>query len=182
MKVLMKGKYTYEENEIVEFIFGGHKSRFFKVYPSFFQDDIGVSIGSNFKERKKKDTIDNAAQMAFANANTPELLLQLIEVLNSENSSESEKILKRGLKALDQVRQENNKAIQEAAKTDAESKQAIANEENQVKREGFEKDIKVAEIQNAGKSIIVDKNISANATSKLAELEQKAIEAESKKN
>ena len=126
----MQAKYTYEENEVVSYIFGDHKQKFFTVLPPFFQDDMGVSIGSNFKEKKKKDMIDSAASQAFSNAQTPELILQLIEVLDSENSNESKKILKQGLKALEKIRQENNACMEAQAKAAAESEQQKIDKEH----------------------------------------------------
>lgn len=181
-KVLQVAKYCYEENESAQYVFGDQKTKFFKVYPSFFQDDVGVSIGSNFLERKKKDVIDGAAQVALGNAQTPDLINQLIDVINAKTSTESKKILEKGLAALEAIRKENNQAMQEAEKAKQEGETQRLEMEHQVKRDGYEKDIKVAEIKEFGASQRKANDNALAAATSLANIESKAIESISKNN
>lgn len=177
MKVLMKAKHVYEENEVVPYILGDLKTKFLQVYPAFFQDDIGVSIASNFTDQKKKQIIDSAAQQAFSSAQTPELILELIKILNSDTASESERILRRGIKQLAKLRDENNKAMQAAEQTRAESMAAETDKEHNLKREGYQKDVIVAQIQADNKSIIATSDRINQNRIKLAELENDALKA-----
>lgn len=171
-KVLMVAKYVYEENEVTQYVFGDLKTKFFKVYPSFYQDDIGVSIGSQFQEKRKKDIIDRAAEQAFTNANTPELILNLIEVLEAETSIESKKVLKRGIAAMSKMAQENQKALAEQNQQQLASKENIEANKDGIEKLKIKKDIVVAQIREAGEGIRQNKELIHKAGVSLMELEQ----------
>lgn len=177
-RILMKAKYVFEEGEIVDFVFGDNKSKFFKIQPPFHQDDFGLYIGNSYKEERKKAVIDEAAKIALGNAQTPELLLQLTEVLNAPFSSEAEKILKRGTKALEQIRKENNEALQAAEAERNKGEAERLDKEHALKREGFEKDIKVAQIRTAGANMANNTNAIANQRIKAAQIEAEYIKAQ----
>lgn len=173
--VILKAKYTYEENEISDYIFGDLKNKFFQIYPSFLQDDIGVYIGDSSKEQRKKMIIDRAAEQALSNAQTPDLILSLVDVLNADFSSEAHKILKRGIDALEKMRMENNEAVKEAEEIRAKALKEDKDEDRKVKREGYQKDILVAEIYAKNKSVTEAMKNETSKKIKAAELEKEYL-------
>jgi hypothetical protein len=182
-KILIKGKYTYEENEVTQYIFGDLKTKFFTIYPEYFQEDVGVYIGDNFAEQKKKQTIDTAAQQTLMNASgaTPDLILSLIEVLNSDTAAESEVIFKRAVKALDKLKEQESQAQQEAEKAKMAQDAQLAKDEADLKREGFQNNIDVAKIYADNKSITESMKNETAKKIKLADIEKDLTLAEQKK-
>lgn len=174
-KILMKGKHVYEEGEITPLIFGDLKTKFFKIYPEYFQEDVGVYIGDNFAEQKKKAVVDQAAQQALSNANTPDLILNLIEVLNADTAGESEAIFKRGVKALNALKAQEAQAQADAQKSAQEATAKIEKNKAELKREEFQNNIDVANITQNGTTLReMNKNTSAEKIT-LAELENKLL-------
>lgn len=181
-KILIKGKYCYEESETTQYIFGDLKTKFFKIYPAYFQEDIGVYIGDNIKEQKNKQIIDQAAQMAMTNAQTPDLILNLIKVLNAETAGESEQIFIQGLKALDKLRADQQQAEADNAKAENESKEKIAQDAAQLTRDGYAKDIKVAEIYAENKAITESMKNETTKRTKAADIEKDFLLADKKES
>lgn len=181
-KVLMKGKHVYEENEVTQYIFGDLKTKFFKIYPEYFQEDVGVYIADNFAEQKKKSVVDRAAEQALSNAATPDLILSLIETLNADTAGESEAIFKRAVKAINKLKEQEAQAQADLEKSKQESAAALQAEQSQLTREGYEKDIKVAIIQNDGQTLReMNKNQSTEKI-KLADIEKDLLLSEQKKS
>lgn len=181
-KVLIKGKHCYEENEVVQFLFGDLKSSFFKVYPDYFQEDVGSFIGDGYNEQKKKQIIDAAAQQAFGNAQTPEMILYMIQSLNAEYASESEAILKRGLKAMTKLADENRQAEAENAKMQAEATDRATESNENLTREGHKKDIIVAQIYADNKTMTDAMKNETQRKIKLDDIEKDLILNEQKNN
>lgn len=180
-KILIKGKYCYEEGEVAQYVFGDLKTKFFKVYPEYHQEDVGVYIADNFAEQKKKQTIDAAASQTMQSAQTPELILNLIETLNADTAGESEAIFKRGIKALNKLREEQSKAEQAAAQAQAEAEKAKTDLETELKREQFQNNIDVANIYNDGKTVTESMKNEAQKTMKLADIEKDLLLSDQKK-
>lgn len=170
-KVILKAKHCYEENEVVEYLFGDINSRFLKIFPAFFQDDIGISISDGYKEKRSKDIIDRAAEVVMGNAQTPEMIKYLIEILDAETANESKQILNQGLAALEKIRQENQKAQQEMQQQQLQAEAQDKEEDRNVKREGYEKDIRVAQIRETGEALRHNSKLKADQITKLAEIE-----------
>ena len=181
-KVLIKGKHVYEEGEVAQYIFGDLKTKFFKVYPEYFQEDVGVYIADNFAEQKKKSVVDSAAQQALSNAATPDLILSLIETLNADTAGESEAIFKRAVKAMNKLKEQEAQANADAQKTQQEATAAIEEQKATLKREEFQNNIDVAVIQNDGQAMReMNKNQSIEKM-KLADIEKDLLLAEQKKS
>lgn len=171
-KVLMKAKYVYEENQISQYIFGDLKSKFFKIYPEFFQDDIGVYIGDSSLEQKRKMIIDQAATQSLSQAQTPDLILSLVETLNAEYASESEAIFKSGLATMEKSKEEERKFQAEQNQITAETAQKRLESEENLKREGFENNLEVARIYANNKSFTENAKNNTQKSIKLADIEK----------
>jgi hypothetical protein len=181
-KVLIKGKYCYEEGEVTQYIFGDLKTKFFKVYPEYFQEDVGVYIADNFSEQKKKSVVDSAAQQALSNAATPDLILSLIETLNADTAGESEAIFRRAVKAMNKLKQQEADAQAQVEKEKIASTEKIEQDKADLKREEFQNNIDVATIQNDGLTTRENNKIASNETLKIAELENKLALEQAKNN
>jgi hypothetical protein len=180
-KVLMKGKYCYEENEMTQYLFGDIKTKFFKVYPEYFQEDVGVYIADNFAEQKKKAVVDQAAQQALSNAATPDLILSLIETLNADTAGESEAIFKRAVKSMNALKEQEQQAAQASQEAALKANAEIKAEEMALKREGFQNNIDVAIIQSNGAADRESRKNETQSTMKLADIEKDLMLAEQKK-
>lgn len=170
-KVILKGKQDYEKGEVIHYIFGEFKTKFLKVFDEFFASDIGMYISDSRKDKDAAERIDRAAEMALSNANTPELIMGLIEVFEGESASEKKSVFQRMLNSMDKLRQEQSKAQQEAQQAELQAEAQKLKEEHGLKREGYDKDRDVAEIYVQGKGFVDSlKNLSAEkiAAAKIA--------------
>ena len=153
--------------------FGGDaQQKFLQIFPDFFIDDLGVYIGDNRKEYERKKRVDDMAGQTFGNAQSPDLLLDLIRIWNADSSTEAEAVLRKGIKALEKMREENNKNAQAQAQAQAQADAKKAEDEAQLKREGYEKDIKVATIYANNKADEINTKEAAANLRKMAEIEK----------
>ena len=84
-RLMVKAKFIYKENDTFTYFGGDLQTKFLKIYPDFLFEDLGIHIGDNRLEYQRKQRIDSVAQQTFANAQSPEMLLELIKIWNSEN-------------------------------------------------------------------------------------------------
>lgn len=179
-KVLMKGKHVYEEGEVAQYIFGDLKTKFFKVYPEYFQEDVGVYIADNFAEQKKKSVVDSAAQQAMSNAATPDLILSLIETLNADTAGESEAIFKRAVKAMNKLKEQEAQANAEAQKSAQEAEAAIEKGKVDLKREEFQNNLDVKMLELEAQGLREFNKTQSTEKTKLADIEKDLLLAEQK--
>lgn len=180
-KVLIKAKYVYEENETAQYIFGDMKTKFFKIYPDFFQEDVGVYIADNFAEQKKKSVVDSAATQALSNAATPDLILSLIETLNADTAGESEAIFKRAVKAMNKLKEQEAESQAEMEKAAQASAEKINQDNIDLKREEFASKERIAAMQVDGQTTRENSKTNSAERIKIAELENELLLAEQKK-
>jgi hypothetical protein len=119
-KVLMKSKTVYKKGQVFQHIFGDLKTKFLTIFQDYFNSDLGIYFADRFKNKKDKEIIDMAAQQALGNATEKELILDLINVLQTDSATESKAILEKSLTAFQALQAENAKAAQAAE----EAKQA----------------------------------------------------------
>jgi len=181
-KVLMRAKYDYEEGELIHFVFGDMKNKFIKLYKDFFEADLGIFLSDAQKDLDAAETINRAAEMALSTANTPEMIMGLIEVFEGESATEKKATFQRMIDSLSKMRQEQEKAAQEAHQRELESKAADRESADTLKREGYKKDKDVATIYADNKAY--SDNTKANSAEKMkaAELFQKEQEARRSEN
>lgn len=187
-RLVLKAKFTYEENDVYSYFLGDNQLKFLSIFPDFFIDDIGIHIGDNRREYEKKQAIDQMAQQLFMNAQSPQLMLDLIKIFNAESASESEFIFKRGVDALEQLREENNKMAQEQQQAQLQAEAQAKEEDRQLTREGHQKDITVAQIYANNKTDSQREKDHNQNLREMAKIEKdiamldKKIEAETNKN
>ena len=180
-KVLIKGKYVYEENETAQYIFGDLKTKFFKIYPDYFQEDVGVYIADNFAEQKKKSVIDSAATQALSNAATPDLILSLIETLNADTAGESEAIFTRAVKAMNKLKEQEAESAAASQQASQEATAKIEQGKIDLKREEFQNNLDVKMLEINGRANAENNKTTSQEKIKIAELENQLLLAEQKK-
>lgn len=112
--MLMKSKHIYKKGQVFSYVFGDLKAKFLTMFQEYFNSDLGIYFADRFKNKRDKELIDAAAQQALGNTSDKELLLDLINVLQSESASESKAILEKGLTAFAKLQAENAKSAQAA--------------------------------------------------------------------
>ena len=175
-RMLAKAKLHYEENEVIQYVIGDMKTKFLKLYKDFFFSDLGMYFSDAGRDLKLQQMIDSAAQMSMQSANTPEVILGLIDVMEGETGSEKKKLFQNMLDKMEEVRQENMKAEQENTQAKIQADKESKAEDSKLKREGFENNIDVAEIYAANKSFGDNLKASTAERIKAAELTVKQEE------
>ncbi len=175
-KVLLKGKFDYEKGQVIHYIFGEMKTKFLTLFDQFFAADFGIYLSDSRRDKDTADRIDAAAELALSNANTPEMVMGLIEVFDEETAVAKKKVFQNMLDSMEKIRQETQKAQLEAQSQVQDDDKEDKEKNRGVTREGHQKDINVAGIYVKGKGVSdVLKSTSAERI-KRAELEQKARE------
>ena len=175
-KVLLRGKFDYKNGEVIHYIFGEMKTKFLTLFDQFFAADFGIYLSDSRRDKDVADRIDAAAELALSNANTPEMVMGLIEVFDEETAVAKKKVFQSMLDSMEQIRKETQEAQLEAQQSELTADTDDKDKNRGVTREGHQKDIKVAGIYVKGKGVSdVLKSTSAERI-KAAELEQKARE------
>lgn len=175
LRSVINAKHIYKENQVFSYYGGDNQTKFLKVFPDFWLDDIGIHIGDNRKEFEKSQKISQMAEAAFNQPQTPKMMLELIRLFNADGSTEKEAILERGLKALEEMRLQNMEAQSKQAQADAEAKAADDERKDNLTREGYQKDIEVAHIYANNKSRETDIKENGQNLRKLAEIDKDLI-------
>lgn len=179
-RIILKSKFIYEENQVFSYFGGDSQMKFLQVMPDYFLDDLGVHIADNRKEFKKVQDIEEMAKMAFMNAQTPEMMLELLKIYNADGSSEKEAILRKGVKSLAELREKNNQQLQQAEQATLQQKAKEKDDDNQIKRESHQKDINVAKIYADNKADDTRQKEQGQNVRKLADIEKDLIVANRK--
>ena len=181
-KYLQKAKVVYPKGKVFSQIFGDMQTKFYTIHKNFFDVDLGVYIGDSSKDLRDKQIIDRGAEQALSNSQDPRVILDLINVLEKDNASESKAILERSVNALEKLTEQNNKAAQAQFEQEQANKKAIEDEKNALTREGYEKDIKVANIYANNKADVEARNRTSEELKTAAKLETDLIKEEIKGN
>lgn len=179
-KVLLRAKFDYEKGEVLQYIIGKYKTKFLTLFDKFFSSDIGLYLSDARKDHEAAQRIDAAAEMALSNANTPEMVMGLIEVFEGESAEEKKAVFQRLLNSMEKLRQEAIQREQEAMKQQAEADKRKDDIDLLKSREGNQTEENVANIYVQGKAISDTlKNTSAERQ-KAAELALKEKEMSEK--
>lgn len=116
-KYLREAKYHYKEGDTFNLIFGDEETKFLTLYKDFFNEDIGLYIGDSSREYKRSQIIEQGAQMAFGNAQTPDMIRDLIDVMLGESASEKKALLNKTIDIMNKAQEE--RAKQEQANNEA---------------------------------------------------------------
>lgn len=171
-KMLQKSKVVYKKGQVFQYIFGDLRTKFLTIFQDLFNVDLGLYIGNRFKDKRSKEIIDRSAIQALGNATERELIIDLINVLDSETASESKAILEKGLKAYSKIQEANAKAVEAQEEIKRDHEQELQDKKDVVAIKGHEKDIKVANIYADNKTFIETEKIQSEELRKLAEIEE----------
>lgn len=171
-RLILKAKHVYKPNDVFSFFAGDTQMKFLQISPDFFYDDLGIYTADNRKDYEDKKLLNDIASRLFGNAQSPQLMLDLIRVIKSDNVSEAESIVEKGVKALEQIKQENDKMIQETEK----QKSANELEKEKIKADEAEKNrqnnIEVAMIYANNKADETREKVTSSNLQKMAEIEK----------
>lgn len=151
-KVLQKSKIVYRTGQTFSYVFGDLMTKFLTIIGSFFNTDIGMFIGDRFKDQRDKQIIDQAAVQALGNATDRELILDLVNVLETEHASESKAILEKGLKAMEKLSSENAKSMQAQQEAEDKKEQSKLDQEERISDKKLVNNIDVAKIMANNKT------------------------------
>lgn len=173
--IIMKAKHVYKPGEVTPYIFGDNKTKFLRIDESFMNEDIGIYIGDSHKEQKRKAIIDRAAEIGLQNAQTPQMILDMVKILNADFSTEAEKILERATIAMDKLRQENLQAMIESEQVKQQGENERNKENNKTKLDIKDKDVEIALMKERGSTLRNNTNADTQKKIKAAEIEEKYV-------
>lgn len=173
-------KQVYKPGQIFNYFGGDQESKFLKIMPDFLEEDLGCHIADNRKEFERKQRIDQIAGQTFANSQDPQLLKDLIKLLNADTSTESEAIFDRSLSVLMKMREENNKIAQQQHqdKIQIDNEKIIKDESKH--KDQMQNNLDVAHIYANSKADEVREKEVNNNLRKAAELEKEKEEKNKK--
>ncbi len=171
--VIMKGKYDYEEGELIQFVFGEMKTKFMKMFKEFFDSDYGLYLSDGRKDKEASDRIDAAAEVALGNAgqSAPDMIMGLIEVFEGESASEKKAVFQRMLNALEKLRAEAAENAAKQAEAQAAAEKELRDQDMLKAREGNETEKVVATIYANNKALTEGLKVTSAEKIKAAELE-----------
>ena len=152
-RVLLRGKYDYEKGEVIQYIFGEMKTKFLTLFDDFFASDFGIYLSDSRKDKEAAERIDRAAEMSLSNAQAPEIIMGLIDVFNQDNAVDKRKVFQDMLDSIKELSDQRQAQEKEMNDANIQAQQARQAEDDKLKREGYQKDIKVAEIYVEGKGM-----------------------------
>ncbi len=175
-RMLMKAKQVYKEGETIHYVLGDLRAKFIQIMPEFMNDDMGLYFNDAGKDAKKKQIIDSVAENTIGNAQTPEMMGALIDILCEDTAVEARAILDKTIKTLSEVQQASSRAEQEAVQAKQQADEDKTNEEHKLTREGHRKDERVAHIYADQKNGQVAKQENTKKMLKLADIENQKLE------
>lgn len=177
-KVLMKSKSVYKTGQTFSYVFGDLMTKFLTIFKEFFNVDIGMYIGDRFKDQRDKQIIDQAAVQALGNATDRELILDLVNVLETEHASESKAILEKGLKAMEELNAENSKALQAQEEARLKGEAEVRAHDKQIADDKNLNNIEVAKIYANNKTFNDGEKSASNERITAAKIESDLLKAE----
>lgn len=166
---LMKSKQAYKENEVIQYVLGDLRTKFLQISKPFFDSDIGLFFGDPSKDMRKKEIIDSIATQSLGNAQTPDMISALIDVLFEDTAVEARKKLQATVDSMKQAQEQREQAANEAQQAAVQQKEADdARKDDTIKR-GQDKDIVVADTYADNKVETEAMKLNSNERIKLAE-------------
>lgn len=144
--VLMMSKLHYKRNETIMYIMGDLRRKFLRMDNAFFDSDIGMYFGDPSKDMKKKEIIDQVALQSLGNAQTPDMISAMIDILFEDTAVEAKKALKSTMQAMAEMQQEREQQALEAQQAALQQKEADDQRKDDTIKRGQDKDVVVADI------------------------------------
>ena len=181
-RMILKAKFVYDKNQVFTYYGGDNQAKFLKIFEPFLQEDLGIHIVDNKKEYERKQRIDQIAERTFGNSQDLEVMLSLINVFNSESSTEAEAVVRKGFKAMKETQMNNEKMAQQQQQMAEETKRAAIEKQDSQAEAKLENNIEVAEIYaHQQNNDTITKETNANLR-KAAEIENKTAIENNKEN
>jgi len=174
-RVSMLSKHVYKEGDTIHYVIGDMKTKFLKITNEFSDSDIGWYLSDSSEDQRKKQIVDQAAQLALGNAQTEEMILSLIDVLSADTAVESKGILERAVAAGKKIREESQAAEQKQFEAKLNQDAEIQKEATRLSERAQDKDVVVANIYANQKKDQIDSQIKSKAITDLAKFEQDMI-------
>lgn len=169
MIVLMKSKEAYRENEVIQYPLGDLAFKFLRITKEFFDSDIGLFFGDPSKDMRKKDIIDSIASQSLGAAQTPDMILSLIDILFEDTAIQAKNKLEKTVDAMKKMAEAREKAANEAQQAAVQQKEADdARKDDTVKR-GQDTNVVIADIYADNKESTEAMKLNSNERIKLAE-------------
>ena len=171
-RLILKAKHVYKPNDVFTFFAGDNQMKFLQIFPDFFLDDLGIYVTDNRKDYEDKKVLNDIASTLFGNAQSPQMMLDLIRVIKSDNVSEAEAIIQKGVNSLEKIKAENDRMVQETEKAKAEAEVAKEKEITTRHRETLQNNLDVEQMRINGKADDTrEKTLSSNLQ-KAADIER----------
>ena len=180
--LVAKGQQLYKENEIISYIGGDQAQKFIQVTQDFANDDLGVKFVNNRKDYESKNNIDQIAARMMSSTDDLNILMGMLDVLDSENYEEARSLLERTAKHVEEMKKENEAQVQQMEQAKLEADKAKMESEKEEKAADRQNNIDVALIY-ANNKADSDREKEQNANlRKAAEIEVKNKELDIKQN
>ena len=166
----MKTKKDYPKGEVIQFMMGNMKTKFLKMFEEYYDADLGIYIADARKDLERSRKIDDAVQLALGNAQSPEMIMGLIDVFEGDTAAEKKAVFARILNSLEKVKEENLKAQQETDNNMMKAAQEAKDAETGLKREGYTNNIDVANVYADNKMGDRAMQVDSNERIKAAEI------------
>jgi hypothetical protein len=175
-----KGQQLYKKNDILSFIGGDGAQKFIEITEDWANDDLGVKFVNNRKDYESKNNIDQMATRIMSTTDKIEVMIAMLDVLDSENYEEAKGLLLRYQKQAAEEAQVAQQAMQEQAKAAQEAQQAEIQNENEQKALDRQNNIDVAMINHNSKAELESMKIKNENYRKAADIETKNREIDLK--
>ena len=112
-RLVLKAQHVYKKGDVFSFFAGDNMQKFLTISADFLMDDLGIYVTDNRKDYEDKQLINDVASKLFGNASSPEMMRDLIRIIKTDNVSEAESIMDKGVIALQKTKEENDKMMQQ---------------------------------------------------------------------
>lgn len=178
-KVLIKSKQVYKDSEVEQFIFGDLKSKLIHFSEKFFLADYGMYFGYPTLDQHKKSILNRAAEMLLSNAQTEDMILSAIRIMNEDTASEAEAMIQKAIKAKNKLQEQMQQSQSQAMQEKEKAQIAEKDKDREVSREGHLKDIMVADIYAKNKAQVEQIKQGSENNRTLAQIEKEFLQAKS---
>lgn len=176
-KLILKAKQLYKDKEIISYWAGESGQKFIEITEDFINEDIGIHIADMSIEIEQKRNVDEIASRAFINMGSPEMLLSLLQVVNSQSTTEAEAILRKGVKELQDIERERQERAEQMQTEHSKAIQAAEEAKERTADKQIAKDIAVANIYANSKLSETDAKAKADLLGKMGQVEGKLIDS-----
>lgn len=179
-RLVLKAQHVYKKGDVYSYFAGDNMQKFLTISADFLMDDLGIYVTDNRKDYEDKQLINDVASKLFGNASSPEMMRDLIRVIKSDNVSEAESIMDKGIVALQKTKSDNDKMLQQIEQEKIAWEKEKEDREDKRNNDRIEGQKAVAEIYADNKAATENEKNTAENLRKLADIESKLTIEEQK--